>query len=87
MPDRSKTMTTYFVATFARYVLVDAETEARARELGQLALHELFADLRERTGGDVPIHVLTVRPATREEIQLWTWHHERVSREQAMKNP
>lgn len=86
MPDRSQTTTTYFVATLARYVLVDAETEARARELGQLALHDLYADLRERTGGDVPIQVLTVRPATPEEIQLWTWHHEMVSREQAIKN-
>jgi hypothetical protein len=79
-------MTTYFVATLARYVLVNAETEARARELGRIALRELYADRRERTGGDVPIQVLTVRPATREEIQLGTWHQEMVAREQAMKN-
>ena len=47
-------MTTYLVATLARYVLVDAESESEARQLGQPALHALYADVRERLGKDVP---------------------------------
>jgi len=34
-------MTTYYVATLARYVLVDAESEADARERGRASLREL----------------------------------------------
>jgi hypothetical protein len=75
-------MTTYFVATLARYVLVDVENEADARERGHVALHELYADLRERLGREVPIN-LNVRPATEDEIELWRWHHEALSRELA----
>ena len=37
-------MTIYLVATLARYVLVEAESETEARRLGQPALHELYAD-------------------------------------------
>ena len=61
-------MKTFLVATLARYVLVDAENETQARELGQPALHELYADIRERLGREVPINILTVREATTEEI-------------------
>ena len=74
-------MKTYLVATVARYVLVDAEDETHARELGHPALHELYADVRERLGRDVPIDIHTVREATDEEIQLWTWHHEMLAKE------
>ncbi len=74
-------MTTYFVATLARYVLVDAEDETRARELGQDALHELYADLRERLGREVPIEIRTIREATEDEIELWTWHHKMLNAE------
>ena len=74
-------MTTFFVATLARYVLVDADSDCSARELGHAALHDLYADLRERLGREVPINILTVRPATDDEIELWRWHHEAVSRE------
>jgi len=74
-------MTTYFVATLARYVLVEADNEHTARELGQAALHDLYADLRERLGREVPITILTIRPATEDEIELWRWHQEAVSRE------
>ena len=74
-------MTTYLVATLARYVLVDAEDESEARRLGQPALHALYADVRERLGKDVPIEILTVRPAADDEIDLWKWHHEMVARE------
>lgn len=74
-------MTTYLVATIARYVLVDAIDETQARELGRPALYELYADLRERLGRDVPIEIHTVRPATPEEIDLWNWHHKMLNQE------
>ena len=76
-------MTTYLVATLARYVVVDARDEAHARELAYPALHALFADVRERLGREVPIEIHTVRPATTDEIDLCRWHHEMVAREQA----
>lgn len=79
-------MTTYYVATLARYVLVDAENESQARELGHAALDELYADLRERLGKDVPINILTVRPATSDEIDMMKWHREMLAREAALKN-
>ena len=74
-------MTTYFVATLARYVLVDAEGEVQARELGRAALHDLYADLRERLGREVPIRIRAVREATEDEIELWTWHHNKLEAE------
>ena len=74
-------MTAYFVATRARYVVVEAENETQARELGQPALYELYADLRERLGREVPIEIHTVRPATTDEIDMTTWHNEMVARE------
>ncbi len=79
-------MTTYYVATLARYVLVDAENETQARELGHAALHELYADLRERFGKDVPIHILTIRPATTDEIDMMKWHRAMLARETAQQN-
>ena len=75
-------MKTFLVATLARYVLVDAENETQARELGQPALHELYADLRERLGREVPINILPVREATPEEIELMKWHNEMVAKHQ-----
>ncbi len=79
-------MTTYYVATLARYVLVDAENETQASELGHEALHELYADLRERFGKEVPINILTIRPATSDEIDMMKWHREMLAREAALKN-
>jgi hypothetical protein len=76
-------MTTYLVATIARYVLVDAENEDAARELGAPALYELYADLRVKLGRDVPINVCTVRPATEHEIELQRFHDEMVARERS----
>ncbi len=75
-------MKTFLVATLARYVLVDAEDETQARELGQPALHELYTDVRERLGRDVPINILTVREATTGEIELMKWHNEMVAKGQ-----
>lgn len=74
-------MTAYFVATRARYVVINAENETQAREVGQVALHELYADLRERLGREVPIDIHTVRPATTDEIDMTKWHNETVERE------
>ncbi|QDU76914.1 hypothetical protein Pan97_39710 [Bremerella volcania] len=74
-------MKTYLVATLARYVLVEADDETQARELGRPALHDLYADLRQRLGREVPIEIRTVREATEDEIELWTWHHEMLARE------
>jgi hypothetical protein len=78
--------TTYLVATLARYVLVDAANEDEARALGQVALHDLYADVRERLGKDVPINILTVRPATDSEIDLQRFHDEMMAREAAARN-
>ena len=75
-------MKTYLVATIARYVLVDAENETQARQLGQPALHELYADVRQRTGREFPIEIHTVREATTEEIELMKWHNEMVAKHQ-----
>ncbi len=74
-------MFAYYVATLARYVLVDAENEAAARELGHAALHELYADLRERWGKEVPIEIRTIRPATTDEIDMWKWHQQMLAKE------
>ncbi len=74
-------MRTYLVATLARYVLVDAEDETQARRRGAPMLYDLYEDVRERLGRDVPIDIRTVRPATDDEIDLWKRHHEMVARE------
>jgi len=71
-------MTTYYLATLARYVLVDAESETHARERGRAALQELYiADGR----GGAAINILTVRPATDDEIELDRWHQEYLASE------
>ena len=66
-------MTTYYVATLARYVLGDAANEADARELGHTALVEL-------TGNAAP-NIRTIRLATDDEIDFWRWHQEVLGRE------
>ena len=72
-------MTTYYVATLSRYVLVEAETEKDARCLGRVALEALFADYR----GDINIEIRTVRPANEEETKFWQWHKESIDAELA----
>jgi hypothetical protein len=69
-------MTTYYVATRARYVLVEATDEAEARRLGRPALQELHADVSARIGSELPIEIHVVRPATDDEIELMAWHRE-----------
>lgn len=70
-------MTTYYVATLSRYVLVEAKSEEDARCLGRVALAALFANYR----GDLNIEIRTVRPATDEEIKFWQWHRESLDAE------
>lgn len=73
--------TTYYVATLAHYVLVDAANDEEARSLGQVALQELYADLQDGHAANAPINILTIRPATAEEIELQRFHDEMVARE------
>lgn len=83
-------MTTFYVATLARYVLVEADDETAARVVGHAALYDLYADLRERLGRDVPIEIRTIRPATTDEIDMMKWHRAMLAREaewQARRNP
>jgi hypothetical protein len=70
-------MTTYYVATLANYVLVDAANETDARELGRAALAEL-------TGNATP-NIRTIRHATGDEIELSQWHQEMLAREAALR--
>ncbi len=74
-------MTTYYVATLACYVLVEAEDEMQAREKGHEALRELYAKLRQRPSKDVPIEIRTVRKANEDENEHWTWHHNMLKAE------
>jgi hypothetical protein len=74
-------MTAYYVATLARYVVVDAENESQARERGAVALRELYADLRARYGHEVPIEIRVVRPATADEIEMVRFHKRMLANE------
>ena len=67
-------MITYYIATLARYVLVEAEYEWEARERGYAALYEQYEDIRRRFGSGMPVEIRTVRPATEEEIEHMRWH-------------
>jgi len=80
-------MKTFYVATLARYILVEAEDENAAREAGHAALHALYADLRERLGREVPIEIRTVREATQDEIELWQWHHQMLDADTQSRLP
>ena len=71
-------MATYRVATLAAYVLVEAENETEARELGQPALEELYAEIRQQQPS-TPVVIRTVRPATDDEIELRQWHQAAVA--------
>ena len=67
-------MTTYYVATRARFVLVDATTEDEARTLAQLALEALMPG--------APFEIRTVRPATDLEIADERFHAEHLAANQ-----
>lgn len=76
-------MTTWFVATRACYVLVEADDEETARRDAVPGLRDLYADIRKQMGCDIPIEIHTVRPATESEIELWNFHHEMLARDAA----
>ena len=65
-------MTVYYVATLARYVLVEAPDGDTARELGARQLAEMFT----RTASAGAIQIRTVREATPDEIAFDRFHHE-----------
>ena len=71
---------TYYVATLVRYVLVEAENEAQARERGAAELEKLYAELRERHP-NLQLEIRTVRPATTDEIEFCRWNEETLARE------
>jgi hypothetical protein len=71
----------YYVATLARYVLVEAGNEWEARERGYAALNELYADIRQRLGCGMRVEIRTVRPATEDEVQQMCWLRDYVARE------
>ena len=70
-------MTTFYVATLARCVLVDAANETEARTLAIPALAELQAEC----GPIRTVVIRTVRPAADHEIELANWHREMTERE------
>jgi len=67
--------TTYYVATLAQYVLVDAASEVEARSLGQVALRDF------PTSSDAPVNIRIVRPATSDETELQRFFDEGVAHE------
>lgn len=74
---------TFYVAILASYVLVDAETEDQACEIGRPALYELYiAEARPRSPDDVCVRV--VRPATDDEIAFLRWHQRKVADERLL---
>lgn len=76
-------MTTFYVATLSRYVLVEADDEASARVAGRVALEPLHAELGGQLGREVPIDIRVVRLATEDEIDFWRWNEETTARESA----
>jgi hypothetical protein len=74
-------MTTYYVATLAKYVLVEAENEAQARELGRVALETLHSETGRLLGKDLPVNILVVRPATTDEVEFYRWGEEVLAQE------
>jgi hypothetical protein len=78
-------MTTYYVATLAKYVLVEAEKKEQACELGRAAPERLHAEAGRTLGKDMPVNIFVVRPATTDEIEFYRWGEETLAQEPAMK--
>ncbi len=66
-------------------MLVEAQNEAQARELGQAALEKQHAERRRRIDRDVPVNILIVQLATRDEIEFCKRGEEMLAHEAAMK--
>ncbi|OAI52080.1 hypothetical protein AYO47_06580 [Planctomyces sp. SCGC AG-212-M04] len=72
--------TPYYVATLARYVVVDALNEDDARTKGHAALVDLYV----RSGANNhPIEIRTVRPANPDEVEMCAYHARKVAEEEA----
>jgi hypothetical protein len=69
-------MPTFYVATRARYVIVEADDETEARRLGEPEIQKLQAELTVRSRQNLPIEIHVVRPATDDEIELGRWNRE-----------
>jgi hypothetical protein len=74
-------MTTYYVATLAQYVLVEAEDEDGARALGREVLTQMYDDYREQEKRGIPVQIRTVRMPSDGELELWRWHQEMLASE------
>lgn len=71
---------TYYVATLARYVLIEADGDADARTAAVPALRALYAEFGWPTD-DLASRIRTVRPATPEERELWHAHRAMMAAE------
>lgn len=67
----------YRVATLSRQVLVEASDETEARQLGEVALRELYPRLWKNT----LLEIRTVVLATDDDIEFWNWHETNLARE------
>jgi hypothetical protein len=74
-----------YLATLAKYVLVEAESEGQARKLGRVGLKKLHAEVGRRLGKDLTVNILVVRPATTDEIEFCRRGEEMLARERVMK--
>lgn len=64
-------MTVYYVATLARYVLIEAADASTARELGA----EQLAAMATTVVTPAEVRIQTVREATADEIEFNHWHN------------
>ena len=69
-------MSAFYVATRARYVIVEADDETEARRLGEPELQKLQAEVSACIGRNLPVEIHVVRPATDDEIELGRWNRE-----------
>ena len=69
-------MSIYYVASLARYVIVEADSEAQAREVGLPALRDLYA----ADGTDARfVQIRTVRLATDNEFEFEREHQQMLA--------
>jgi hypothetical protein len=79
-------MMTYYVATLAKYVLVEAENVGQAIELGRIGLEKLHAEVGRRLGKEIAVNILVVRPTTTDEVESCRWGEEALAQQRARKS-